>query len=339
MDFALDDTAQQVAELSATVLRDAGEHARVTQSLAGAAGYDETAWKALAQAGLLALAVPSEHGGDGLGAVEVATVLTAVGRQAVSLPAFATLALGVLPLTRVGAAQHLTGVADGAVLTAALAVFTLADDRIDGRARAVPFAAQAHRMLLATDAGIALVSPDADGVTLTRTTTSTGSPEYTVDCTGVRAVDVVPGSLADLEVCALAGAAAMGDGVLAGALDLTTEHVRTREQFGRPLAVFQAVAQQIAEVYIAARTMHLAAAAVSWQLANDKVSDADSQIAAYWLAAEVPPALQTCQHLHGGLGVDITYPLHRYYSHAKDLARFVGGPDARLERIAACTSN
>ena len=131
----------------------------------------------------------------------------------------------------------------------------------------------------------------------------------------------------------------MGDGVLAGALDLTTEHVRTREQFGRPLAVFQAVAQQIAEVYIAARTMHLAAATVNWQLANDKVSAADSQIAAYWLAAEVPPALQTCQHLHGGLGVDITYPLHRYYSQAKDLARFVGGPDARLERIAACTSN
>ncbi len=118
MDFTLDDTAQQVAELAATVLRDVGEHARVMQSQAGAAGYDETAWKALAQAGLLALAIPSEHGGDGLGAVEIATVLTAVGRQAVSLPAFATLALGVLPLTRVGAAQHLTGVADGVVLTA-----------------------------------------------------------------------------------------------------------------------------------------------------------------------------------------------------------------------------
>ncbi len=339
MDFSLDDTAQQVAELAATVLRDVGEHARVTQSLAGAAGYDETAWKAMAQAGLLALAVPSEQGGDGLGAVEVATVLTAVGRQAVALPAFATLALGVLPLTRLGAVEHLSGVADGAVLTAALEPFTLADGLIDGRARAVPYAAQAHRMLLATDAGIALVSPDADGVTLTRTTTSAGTPEYTVVCAEVRAEAVVPGSLADLEICAIAGTAAMADGVLAGALDLTAEHLRTREQFGRPLAVFQAVAQQIAEVYIAARTVHLAAATVNWQLANDKVSDADAQIAAYWLAAEVPPALQTCQHLHGGLGVDITYPLHRYYSHAKDLARCVGGPDARLERIAACTSN
>ena len=192
MDFALDDTAQQVAELAATVLRDVGEHARVTQSLAGAAGYDETAWKALAQAGLLALAVPSEHGGDGLGAVEVATVLTAVGRQAVSLPAFATLALGVLPLPASALPQHLTAWRTAAVFTAALEAFTLSDDRIDGRARAVPFAAQAHRMLLATDAGIALVPPDAEGVTLTRTTTSTGSPEYTVECASVRADESCP---------------------------------------------------------------------------------------------------------------------------------------------------
>ncbi len=80
----------------------------------------------------------------------------------------------------------------------------------------------------------------------------------------------------------------MGDGVLAGALGLTTEHVRTREQFGRPLAIFQAVAQQIAEVYIAARTMHLAAATVNWQLANNKVSAADSQIAGVLARGRAP---------------------------------------------------
>ena len=339
MDFALDDTARQVADLSATVLREVGEHSRVTQALAGATGYDETAWKALAQAGLLALAVPTQYGGDGLGAVEVATVLTAVGRQAAPVPAFATLALGVLPLTRLGAAEHLSGVADGAVFTAALSALTMTHGRVGGRARAVPYAQQAQQILLPTGAGIALVSPAADGVRLTRTTTSTGMPEYAVECTSVRPDNLVPGSLADIETCALAGAAAVADGVLAGALELTAEHVRTREQFGRPLAVFQAVAQQIAEVYITARTMHLAATAVNWQLANDRPSEADTQIAAYWLAAEVPTALQVCHHLHGGLGVDISYPLHRYYSTAKDLARLVGGAALRLERIASCASS
>jgi 3-oxo-4-pregnene-20-carboxyl-CoA dehydrogenase alpha subunit len=339
VDFARDETAQQVADLSATVLRDVGEHRRVTQALAGDTGYDEAAWKDMAQAGLLGLAVPTEFGGDGLGAVEVAAVLEAVGRQAAPVPAFATLALGVLPLVRLGAAEHLDGIADGAVYTAALAPLTAADGRVYGRAHAVPYARQAELILLTTDAGIALVSPGDDGVALTRTTTSSGMPEYTVECTGVRPRHVLPGTLADLEACALAGAAAVADGALAGALALTAEHVRTREQFGRPLAMFQAVAQQIADVYIAARTMHLAATTVNWQLANARSNEDDLQIAAYWLAAEVPQALQVCHHLHGGLGVDITYPLHRLYSTAKDLARLVGGADLRLERIAECTSS
>src|SRR6476646_2962090 len=176
VDFAFDETARHVADLSATVLREVGEHSRISQALSGTAGYDETAWKAMAQAGLLGLAVPAQFGGDGLGAVEAATVLTAVGRQAAPVPAFATLALGVLPLVRLGAAEQLTGVADGAVFTAALSALTTSDDGVYGRARAVPYALQAQLILLATDVGIALVSPGDDGVTLTRTTTSTGMP-------------------------------------------------------------------------------------------------------------------------------------------------------------------
>ena len=61
---------------------------------------------------------------------------------------------------------------------------------------------------------------------------------------------------------------------------------------------------------------------------------------AYWLPSEVPKALQVCHHLHGGLGVDTTYPLHRYYSHGKDLARFVGGAALRLDSLGdRCSSN
>jgi alkylation response protein AidB-like acyl-CoA dehydrogenase len=134
---------------------------------------------------------------------------------------------------------------------------------------------------------------------------------------------------------AVAGAAAVADGVIAGALALTADHVRSREQFGRALATFQAVAQQIADVYVVARTVHLAALSAAWRLEAGLDADEDIAIAAYWLAAELPTALQVCHHLHGGLGVDITYPLHRYYSHAKDLARFVGGAAYRLDRQGA----
>jgi alkylation response protein AidB-like acyl-CoA dehydrogenase len=194
-------------------------------------------------------------------------------------------------------------------------------------------------MLVATDQGGYLVDPRADGVALTRTATSTHAPEYTVTLRGARG-ELLTTDVRAVERFALAGAAALADGVLAGALDITAVHVRTREQFGKPLAMFQAVAGQVADVYVTARTMHLAALSANWRLAHDLDADEDVEIAAYWLAAEVPPALQTCHHLHGGLGVDVTYPLHRYYSHGKDLARFAGGAAYRLDRIGApCSSS
>jgi alkylation response protein AidB-like acyl-CoA dehydrogenase len=169
---------------------------------------------------------------------------------------------------------------------------------------------------------------------VTRTPTSSGAPEYTVVCDAAPA-EIVPGDPAVLDRYTVAGAAAVADGVLAGALSLTAEHVRDRHQFGKPLATFQAVAQQIADVYVTARTVHLASCAANYGLSDD-----DVDVAAYWVASELPTALQICHHLHGGLGLDISYPLHRYYAQAKDLARLVGGASSRLDRIGArCSSN
>jgi len=346
VDFSPDETQRAVADLARTVIRGAeADHARATAALASEAGYDESLWKAMAQAGLLSLAVPESVGGDGFGTLEVAAVLTEVGRQTLPVPAYATLSLGVLPLARFGTPEQqqvLAEVANGAILTGSTSVIGASPDGrvLNGRVSGVPYAAQARLMLLPTEHGIALVAPDAPGVTLIRSTTSTGAPEYTVECVDVAADSVLAATAADIGRFAVAGAAALADGVLAGAVDLTAEHLRTREQFGKPLATFQAVAQQIADVYIVARTVHLAATSVNWRLASELDADDDVDIAAYWLAAEMPKALQVCHHLHGGLGVDITYPLHRFYSHGKDLARLAGGAAARLNRIGArCTSH
>jgi alkylation response protein AidB-like acyl-CoA dehydrogenase len=346
VDFSYDETQQAVANLAATVLRNESDHARVEHALSGAAGYDETLWKAMAQAGLLALALPETLGGDGFGPVEVGAVLTEVGRQTLPTPAFATLALGVLPIAALGGkAQQqalLPEVADGRVLTAALRAMpspSASDSRLTGTWVGVPYAAQAHRVLVAADDGVYVVDPSDASAEITRTPTSTGAPEYTVrlhDAAG----ELLTRDVRAVERFALAGAAALADGVVAGALELTAKHIGTREQFGKALATFQAVAGQIADVYVTARTMHLAALSANWRLGNGLPADGDIDVAAYWLAAEVPPALQTCHHLHGGLGVDVTYPLHRYYAQGKDLARFVGGSEGQLERIgAACTSS
>ncbi|MDT4919773.1 MAG: 3-oxo-4-pregnene-20-carboxyl-CoA dehydrogenase alpha subunit [Pseudonocardiales bacterium] len=344
MDFSLDETQRAVADLAATVLRGEPDDGRVLAALASPAGYDEAAWKAMGQSGLLALALPESVGGDGMGPLPTALVLTEVGRQVLPLPALATLALGVLPLAAHGTdeqqQQLLPEVADGRVLTAALrdapgAPITVDGEQYTGTRVGVPYAEQAHRVLVPTGTGTAVIDPHAEGVTLHRTPSSTGAPEYTLRLDRARPDSVVAATSEDVDRFAVAGAAAVADGVLAGALALTAAHLRTRHQFGRPLATFQAVAQQVADVYVVARTVHLAAVSAAWRLDVGRDADADLAVAAYWLAAELPKALQVCHHLHGGLGVDITYPLHRYYSQAKDLARFVGGAAYRLDRLGA----
>ena len=200
--------------------------------------------------------------------------------------------------------------------------------------------AEAHRILVPASSGIALVDPRGENVKLTRTPTSTGQPEYTLrmDQAPVESVLGPAGCVQDLYRLAVAGACAMADGAVAGALALTRDYVASREQFGRPLATFQAVSQQIADVYIASRTLHLATLSACWQLSEGRDQGADLDVAGYWCAEQAPRAVRTCHHLHGGLGMDVTYPLHRFSSLVADLVRFVGGAEFRLERLA-CSPN
>jgi alkylation response protein AidB-like acyl-CoA dehydrogenase len=327
--------------------------------------FDAGLWKDLAQAGLLSLALPAELRGDELGIQATAAVLTEVGRHAARVPALATLALGVLPVMRSAdpaLKRHLlAGVATGdTVLTAAIrepsdpmptaprTVATLTSGgqpgTVTGLKTGVPYAAAANWILVPASVAaggalartvLAVIEPDADGLSCQRTGSSSGLPEYTLRLEDTPVLHLLDGCDAGgLYRIAVAGACAVADGVLAAALDLTTEHVRSREQFGRPLATFQAVAQQIADVYAAARTVHLATVSACWQLDTGRDAGRDTDLAAYWLASRGPQAMRTCHHLHGGLGMDITYPLPRYSALLTDLVALVGGADDRLERFS-----
>jgi 3-oxo-4-pregnene-20-carboxyl-CoA dehydrogenase alpha subunit len=321
VDFSFDETQREIADLTAAVLR----------------REPDQAWKALNQAGLLTLAVPERLGGDGLGLIEACAVLAEVGRAAVITPALPTLALGVLPIVQMGTTdQQDRLLAEQCVITAALDGSIEDDDGVlIGTKTHVMHAEDARWLLVAGASSVYIVDP-AD-VSMARTYTSSGSPEYTITLDHVQGEYL--GDAATLQAFALAGAVAVGDGLVAGALDLTAQHVRTREQFGKPLATFQAVAQQIADVYVAARTLNLAAWSAIWRLSVDRDPGPALDVAAYWLTEELPLAMHTCHHLHGGIGVDITYPMHRFYSLGKDLVRFAGGAEARLNQLGdRCSS-
>ena len=333
MDFTPDPAQQAVADVVNTVLD------------------RENSWEALVSGGVCALGVPERLGGDGVGLPEIATALTEIGRHGLVSPALATLGFGLLGLVDLASDsqqdRYLDGVARGTILTAALnepgsslperPAATVRDGRLNGTKIAVPYAAQADWMLVSTDSGVVVVSPTAGGVRLIPTPASAGGEECAVEFRDVAVAEdavLADSAVHRLNQLALAAIGAYAAGLVAGAVRLTADYVTERHQFGRPLATFQTVAAQLAEVYIASRTLGLASASAVWRLSEGRDADEDLDILAYWLTSEAPPAMQTCHHLHGGMGMDITYSMHRYYSSVKDLTRLLGGPAHRLDLVA-----
>ena len=313
----------------------------------------EKTWAALAAAGLLALPVPEAQGGEGLGLAAVAVLLGEAGRRAIQLPLWESLCCGVLTTAAAGSAEQqalLAGVGTGeTVLTPALrdfgneTTYTASDGAVTGRKIAVTYADRATRLLVtATDGDgqvVALVDPHGPGVQLLESHSSSGSIQHTVVLDGAPA-ELLPGADAArlLNDLATAGLCLTAAGVVAGARDLTATYIKGRTQFGRALAEFQAVAMQIADVYIASRTLDLAAQNAAWRItegldAGLDLGGDDLAVAAYWTCHEAPRAMRTCHHLHGGMGVDITYPMHRYFSWVTDLCHALGAQaeDVHLE--------
>jgi alkylation response protein AidB-like acyl-CoA dehydrogenase len=302
----------------------------------------EGGWAELAEAGLLGLAVPEVNGGEGLGLPEVAVLLRETGARATHLPVWETLCCGVLTLASHGTDEQqgslLPGVASGAtVLTPALRELsptTYADGRVSGRKIGVTYAADAsHLLVTARDDGhdvVALVAVSDPGVTLLESISSARMTTHTVVLDNAAAQLLRADAAATLPNLWAAGLCLTAAGVLAGARELTAEYVKGRTQFGRSLAEFQAVAMQIADVYISSRTLDLAADNAAWRLDQGLPVGDDLAVAAYWACTEGPQALRTCHHLHGGMGVDQSYPLHHYFSWITDITHLL---DVRAEAV------
>jgi alkylation response protein AidB-like acyl-CoA dehydrogenase len=334
---------------------DEGQQA-VADVVTSALGRDNS-WAALVDGGVVAFGVPERLGGDGLGLGEVASALTEIGRHGAVGPALATLGLGLVPLLELASDEQqdrfLAGTAKGGVLTAALnepghalperPATTFSAGRLSGTKIGVPYAEQADWMLVSTDSGVVVVSPKAAGVTLTKTPAANHSDEYVVTFADVTVpdTDVLAGAeVVRVNQLALATTGAYVAGLVAGALRLTADYVASREQFGKPLSTFQTVAAQLAEVYIASRTIALASTSVIWRLVEGRDAAEDLDVLGYWVTSQAPPVMQLCHHMHGGMGMEIAYPMDRYYSTIKDLTRLLGGPSHRLHLVGAlCTSN
>ena len=370
MDFTQNEAERELADLSRRILTGRLTPERLRAVEAGD-GFDRALWADLAGAGILSAALPEVLGGAGLGLLAQCCVLTELGRAVAPVPYLASIMLGAGALARFGTPGQQQRWAAPAgrgevILTAALAEEDGDDPRapsvtaepVTGEAEAgggwrlsgvktTVFAApQAGLMLVpaATPPGVTvfLVDPAGGGVAVEPQRVTGGTVGRVVLDSARLPADRVLGSPAEgreitgwLLSHATVGLCAWQLGVVERALEMTAEYARHRVQFGKPIGGFQAVSQRLADGYIDVEAVRLTMWQAAWQLASGQPSETAIATAKFWAADAGHRVAHTAVHVHGGVGIDLDYPLHRYFLAAK-LAEFaLGGATTQLRRIGA----
>jgi 3-oxocholest-4-en-26-oyl-CoA dehydrogenase beta subunit len=343
MDFSLSSDQVDLQELAARLLADRCTHEHLKQ-VTSSGGVDLDLWKEMGSLGLVGIGLPEAVGGGGLGFLEACVVLEQVGKHAAPLPALPVMAMAGPLLARAEARTELDGVAGGERIVT-VALHEVAGDLWQPSARAeggrltgvkicAPFGTVAHAFVVSASDGVYLVAADAPGVTVHPEETTTGLPDAMVELDDVPARRL--GGLDALEWMLEHGQAAESvilAGVCQTALAITAEYARNRTQFDRPIASFQAVSQRAADARIDTEAVRLTA----WQAAArlDAGQDASEAVAtaAFWAADGGQRVVHAAAHLHGGVGVDRDYPLHRQFLWAKQLELFLDGATPNLRRL------
>ncbi|MCD4535177.1 acyl-CoA/acyl-ACP dehydrogenase [Nocardioides sp. cx-169] len=350
MDFTFTPEQDEAAFLAAQILEDRTTIDRLQEVEAGGDRFDRALWGELGSAGLLSLAVPEEHGGAGLGLVELCRVLVEVGRTVAPVP-LAVHGAAALLLAELGSdeqrAAWLPGAATGeSVLTAAVAeerahlparpTVTASPDgdgwTLSGSKAVVRAGLAAAAVLVTATApdgvGVFLVEPGAGGVDLVGQHTSDGDAVARLDLARAPGAPVgtPDGNAAKrlghlLTVCS----AAEQLGVAEGSLALTAAYAKTREQFGRPIGSFQAVSQRLADGYIDVLAQRLTLWAAVWRLSEGLPAETEVATAKLWAADAGHRLAHTTVHVHGGVGIDLDGEAHRYFTSAKRFEFLFGG--------------
>jgi alkylation response protein AidB-like acyl-CoA dehydrogenase len=361
VDFTLNETQVALHDL---VDRIVGDHAAVDRVRAverdaatGGDGIDRDLWQALAEAGILQAF--AEDGGAAAGGdegerpdvVAAGLVCEAHGRHLAPIPLWPSLA-ALLTLRDTGApctTDVPPAVVEGRELvTVALAeagqtspgqgsVRTDVEGRLTGTKLAVPAAPVARWALVPVArpaTALHLVDLAGPGVSVERVVTTNrglaghlqlaGAPSRRVgDAEAVERLVAV----ATVLVCAL------HVGVCAEAVSRTAAYLTTREQFGRPLASFQGPVLRIADAYVDTEAMRVTALQAAWRLETRRPAAEAVATAKWWAAEAGHRVVHATQHLHGGIGADVDYPIHRYFLWGKQLGDTLGGAGAHAAEL------
>jgi 3-oxocholest-4-en-26-oyl-CoA dehydrogenase beta subunit len=365
VDFTLSDEQIAVQEAARTIAENCGRSGLAAKP-GDTAGPDQDAgqpvtgsrlWRELSRSDLLGICVPEEFGGSAGDLIGLCILLEECGRGLAQAPVLET-TVAALAIGRFGSAAQrerwLPAVRTGGTILTVAPVrgsrplqATWRDGRwlLSGDQPYVPHLSDAKRVLLTADAGKSrialLVDPHVSGAQAIPYATTTGLPEGLLRLADaeVPAHAVLDGQDGDAVTGwvwdrAVVGTCALLTGIAAGALTTTARYTNQREQFGRAIATFQAVALHAGDAFIDTEAMRLTTWQAAWRLAAGWPAAREVSVAKFWASEGASRVTEVAQHLHGGMGVVTDYPLHRYLLWAKQLELSLGSATWHLGRLA-----
>lgn len=364
MDFSFTDEQHALAELAGQIFGDHADLARLKALEHGDPGYDTEVWAAFATAGLIGAALPESAGGSGGTLVDACLVLEQQGKRVVQAPYLATVVSAALPIARFGTPVQQQrwlpdAIAGKVLLTAALsepgadsrtpvtvAMPHAGGFRLTGVKTGVPYVRHAGVVLVPArtpqgEVGMFLVDPKAQGVTLATQEPMAWEPQSRMELASVEVgADALLGTLAQGQEIldwtvdrVTAGLCAIASGVAQGALRLTADYASNRKQFDKPIAMFQAVGQRMADCFIDNEAIGLTMWQAATQLADEVAADREVATAKYWAAEGGSRIGHAGLHIHGGISIDVDYPIHRFFLWAKQVEFTLGGATPQLVRL------
>ncbi|MEV6552809.1 acyl-CoA dehydrogenase family protein [Streptomyces sp. NPDC051597] len=380
MDFTFSEEQQAAVEAAKAVFSgvapDAVPSPALTQG-AVAEEFDRPLWAKLAESDLLSLVIAPQYGGAGLDPIALCLVLRESAKVLARVPLLenSAVAMAVQRYGDTELARELLPAAGRGELVftvgangrtghdpAELAVTARQESAgdgdwvLDGVQTGVPWAQNADRIAVPAHTGegravLALVPRVHDGITLADQVSTSGErfAEVRLDSVRIeaRAVVTAEGAWEWLRELLATGTCALALGLGEAVLGMTSAYTGKREQFGFPIATFQAVAVQAADRYIDLRAMEATLWQAAWRISTGTGSGSgaalstggplpvsgDVAVAKIWASDGVRRVVQTAQHLHGGFGADTDYPLHRYHAWAKQLELSLGPAAAHEEAL------
>jgi len=320
MDFDLTEDQKEIKSTARSLLAARSPMEAVRRAAEGS-GYDAALWDELCSLGWPGIAVAEEHGGQGLGFVELAVLLEELGYACAATP-FLSTAAAAAAIQACGTpeqqARWLPGLASGE-LRGAIGSAALAADAPDA-AVLVLLGSDGATLLAGTDADVTRI----DAIDQTRTY---GSVEGEGEPLGGDAADRVRAAVAAEVV-----------GVAQRALDMTLAYVKERKQFDTPVGAFQAVSHRCAQMLLDTETARSAALYAAWAADADAGKFPEAAALAAAAAADGGRNVgASAIQAHGGIGFTWEADVHWLYKRAQLDSALLGGARrhrATLARIA-----